>query len=264
MAEDFLGTVVVGLDGDRRPGLFDEFVHRGFAPRRCGSLRTLRLCPAGERRAATVVFDDLPDATLAKSCRELRKSFPDSGLILVGVRENDQEVKLLDLGADDVLRKDAEVGVIAARLANVVRRRCALTAASASTRVAETILTGVSAHAHIIRPQHQSVAAVPLQDVIVLKTTQGSITLDHRHVSAMVAGKDVGLTLAEFSILAKLASKPSHLFTRGELFSAFGHSLDSVSHRSLDSHVCSLRRKLGAAGKGIVTQRGLGYRLDVA
>ncbi len=79
----------------------------------------------------------------------------------------------------------------------------------------------------------------------------------------------VELTAAEFRILHFLARRPGWVFTRQQLIdTAQGDDAyvpdRYVTDRSVDVHIVSLRRKLGAAGAAIETVRGVGYRLKEA
>lgn len=86
-----------------------------------------------------------------------------------------------------------------------------------------------------------------------------------RHQITGSAGA-IELTAAEFRILHFLARRPGWVFTRQQLIDAaqgdeaFGGDR-FVTDRSVDVHMVSLRRKLGADGALIETVRGVGYRL---
>ena len=70
-------------------------------------------------------------------------------------------------------------------------------------------------------------------------------------------GEPVHLTPTEFDLLAYLAARPSRVATREELLEqVWGYDVPSGA-RTVDSHVRSLRRKLGAAG--VRTVHGVGY-----
>ncbi len=74
-------------------------------------------------------------------------------------------------------------------------------------------------------------------------------------------GKPVDLTLTEFRMLQLLARRPGWVFTRYQIIDAVQGEDVVVTDRSVDVHIVSLRKKLGAAGKYIETVRGVGYRL---
>ena len=63
-------------------------------------------------------------------------------------------------------------------------------------------------------------------------------------------------------MLHVLARRPGWVFTRNQLLTASQGEDVSVTERSVDVHIVSLRRKLGAYGDAIETIRGVGYRLQ--
>jgi len=66
--------------------------------------------------------------------------------------------------------------------------------------------------------------------------------------------------LTEFKILRELASEDSKVVSRLEIQTrVFGEG--KLSNRSLDVHVCALRKKVKARGLEIDSVRGVGYRL---
>lgn len=86
----------------------------------------------------------------------------------------------------------------------------------------------------------------------------GAIALDAEARSVEVEGAPVELTRVEFDILAALMRRPGSASTRRALVEA---ALEQGSERTLDVHVSRLRRKLGAAGRQIVTVWGIGYKI---
>jgi len=66
----------------------------------------------------------------------------------------------------------------------------------------------------------------------------------------------------EFALLRRLAAQPTRVFSKEELLRAVWGHRSSGRTRTLDSHACRLRQKLGAHGdRYIVNVRGVGYRL---
>src|SRR5262249_3616531 len=91
-----------------------------------------------------------------------------------------------------------------------------------------------------------------------------SIHLDLSSREARVRGKEVGLTRAEFNLLAAFLRSPGRAFSREELAAAaFGPEYDALD-RTVDAHVMRLRRKIEAApGRPlIVTVHGVGYKFS--
>ncbi|MEA2572534.1 MAG: hypothetical protein QOI24_4535 [Acidobacteriota bacterium] len=87
------------------------------------------------------------------------------------------------------------------------------------------------------------------------------VTLDRDRHEARVGGESLRLTPTEFRLLETMLRRPNRTFTRQQLVdAAFGEDYDGLE-RTVDVHVKNLRRKLGEAGKAIVTIFGVGYKL---
>ncbi|MDZ7641481.1 MAG: winged helix-turn-helix domain-containing protein [Desulfurivibrio sp.] len=69
------------------------------------------------------------------------------------------------------------------------------------------------------------------------------------------------MTLTEFKIIKMLAKHLVGSFSRHQIIKQVRDHKRNISPRTVDAHVCSLRRKLGSAGDMIQSIRGLGYRL---
>ena len=88
----------------------------------------------------------------------------------------------------------------------------------------------------------------------------GGIVIDRVRREIRVNGETVTATPTEYRLLEALARAPGRTFTRQELVErAFGEDYEGLD-RTVDVHVMNLRRKLGDAGKAIVTVFGVGYR----
>ena len=86
------------------------------------------------------------------------------------------------------------------------------------------------------------------------------VNLDQHTVS--IDGKDVALTYKEFELLKLFLSNPGIAFTRDLLFSkVWGEDFCGES-RTIDTHILTLRQKLGPYGDAIKTVRNVGYRLE--
>ena len=75
-------------------------------------------------------------------------------------------------------------------------------------------------------------------------------------------GEAVQLTPMEFKLLQTLASRPGRVFRRGELLDCTVGTSVIVTERNIDTHIKSVRRKLGERGAQIETVRGIGYRFS--
>jgi DNA-binding response OmpR family regulator len=86
------------------------------------------------------------------------------------------------------------------------------------------------------------------------------ITVDRASHEVRVGESAVAVTPTEFRLLDALARSAGRTFTRQELVErAFGAEYEGLD-RTVDVHVMNLRKKLGEAGKAIVTVFGVGYR----
>ena len=93
------------------------------------------------------------------------------------------------------------------------------------------------------------------------------IAIDTAARRIAVHGKALDLTPTEYGILAALARRPGHVFSRAQLLDVAreGNASLDVTDRAIDSHVKNLRKKLDAVLPGVDAIHsiyGLGYRFD--
>ncbi|MET8829858.1 response regulator transcription factor [Streptomyces sp. NPDC004610] len=175
--------------------------------------------------ADLVLMDlELPDLDGLEVCKAIR-SVSCVPLIVVTARGSELDRVLgLQAGADDYMVKPYGFRELMARIDAVMRR------VSTQRRLGKKIDYG---------PLH--------------------IDVNSREVS--LDGRDVELTRKEFDLLCLLASHPDTVIPRKRLLQQVWG--DSWSRRTVDTHVSSLRAKLGASG-WIVTVRGVGFKLGHA
>ena len=90
----------------------------------------------------------------------------------------------------------------------------------------------------------------------------GPLEVDPPSREVSVRGVRVELSQKEFSLLRTLVSDPTRVFTKEELLRGVWGFRALGSTRTLDSHACRLRHKLGAHGdRFVVNVWGVGYRL---
>jgi DNA-binding response OmpR family regulator len=90
--------------------------------------------------------------------------------------------------------------------------------------------------------------------------TIGALELDPQTRRVTVAGDPVHLTPTEFDLLRVLAARPGAVLTREQLLAEVWGWRDGSGHRTVDSHIRGLRRKLGAGR--VRTVHGIGYALE--
>ena len=90
----------------------------------------------------------------------------------------------------------------------------------------------------------------------------GDLEVDPAGREARLRGELVELSGKEFALLRALAAEPTRVFTKQELLRDVWGFRAMGATRTLDSHACRLRQKLGRAGdRFVVNVWGVGYRL---
>lgn len=89
------------------------------------------------------------------------------------------------------------------------------------------------------------------------------LEIDTRARSVRLEGESVTLTQREYSLLVHLAADPERVFTKDELLGAVWGDRSFAATRTLDSHACRLREKLGRTGDRawMINVWGVGYAL---
>jgi len=192
------------------------------------ALRTARL------KAPDLIVLDLmlPGVDGLEVCRRLKSDDATRPIPIVMLTAKGSEADIvagLELGAADYVTKPFSPRVLLARLRAVLRRGDESDDGDKSLRVGDLMV-------------HQG-----------------------RH-QVTVGDAPVELTATEFRILLYLMRRPGWVFTRQQLVEAAQGDdayLDDryVTDRSIDVHMVSLRRKLGACGEYVETVRGVGYRM---
>jgi DNA-binding response OmpR family regulator len=88
------------------------------------------------------------------------------------------------------------------------------------------------------------------------------IEIDEARHEVLAGDRSVTLTAKEFDLLAFLARNRGIVFSREKLLDRVWGYERPVDTRTVDSHVKSLRQKLGDSGAVVKTVRGVGYKVD--
>ena len=185
----------------------------------------------GLRKAQTLLPDliildlMLPILPGLEVCRELRagEKTRDIPIIILSAKaEEMDQVVGFSLGADDYVTKPFSVKVLLQRIKAIQRR---FDAAGEPVDVSEHL----------------------------------SVRIDRVRHRAYVEGRELDLTPTEFRLLECLVRQPGRAFTRHQLMDAAIGDGAIVLERTIDVHIKTLRRKLGAMDL-IETVRGVGYR----
>jgi DNA-binding response OmpR family regulator len=162
-------------------------------------------------------------------CRAIRPERPDLWIIMLTVRHQEADrLTGFQSGADDYVTKPFSLRELVSRIHVGVRRR--------------------------------SQGRAP--DV---RVAFGDIEVDLPARRVLRAGTPIDLTPKEFDILALLISRAGVVVSRDEFLDQVWGKEVYVTHRTVDTHLSSLRRKIEADPESpalIVGVRGVGYRFD--
>jgi two-component system phosphate regulon response regulator PhoB len=89
----------------------------------------------------------------------------------------------------------------------------------------------------------------------------GDFILDEKKHQVSVKGEEIQFTTMEFKLLLYLARRFGQLQSKAEILKQVWGYDDSVSSRTVDTHVQRIRRKIGSMRYHLETIRGFGYRL---
>jgi len=159
-------------------------------------------------------------------CRRLRSDVRTAGLpiLLVTSGGANDRVVALEAGADDSLARPFGLRELVARLKAILRRSS-------------------------VRP--------PPEELL----QAGDLVIDIGRHLVTFRGRPLSLTMAEFSILRFMATRPGRVLRRAEIIQeALGKNTDGLS-RTIDVHMAAIRRKLGRNANFITTVRGVGYKI---
>ena len=165
----------------------------------------------------------MPDTNGFDVLRRIRQQSRTPVLMLTARGDTHDRIQGLELGADDYLPKPFDPAELVARIRAILRRAAP-----------------------------SSISALTVGD---LELDGGSRTVRRR-------GLPVDLTTVEFDLLATLMRAAGSTVSREDLVRTVLRREFSPFDRSIDTHVCNLRRKLGPAeggGERIKGVRGAGY-----
>jgi len=152
-------------------------------------------------------------------------AFAQLPVIVVSAKNSEEDiVRLLELGADDYLTKPFGMKVLLAKIPVLLKR---------------------------VQAEEQNELA-----------SYAEIAIDEVNHQAFVAGEEVTLTNKEFELLLLFVNHPRRVFTRNQLLSTVWGYDTEVYSRTVDSHISTLRKKLGDAGRLIKSIAKIGYKVE--
>ncbi len=203
------------------------------------------LAAAREHDPDLIILDlMLPDADGFRVLRELRAEGRETPvLVLTALGDESDKVRGLRVGADDYVTKPFGLMELLARVDALLRR---------AARPA---------------PAVPAAPAVPNGGAAHDTTTFGDVTVCAATHAVTRDGAPVALRPKEYELLVALLRRGGAVATRHELLREVWGYDESVTSRTVDTHMAELRRKLerdAANPRHLLTVRKTGYRLDVA
>ena len=157
-------------------------------------------------------------------CEVIRQKSDVPVIMLTALDGEEDQIRGLDLKADDYITKPFSMPVLLRKIAAVLRR---------SSR------------------QNDAQRTMDYKD----------LTLDLDRYKVYAGGESIGLTPREFEILRELLANRGRILTRQNLLQTIWKYEFFGEERIIDTHIKNLRKKLGTADY-IETIRGVGYRID--
>ena len=170
----------------------------------------------------------LPDMSGLEICKKIRgESFSDkvSIIMLTAKGEEVDRVVGFELGADDYVVKPFSVRELMLRVSSILKR---------------------------------SKEKASNDEKIVI----GDIEINLASHRVFISEIEVELTAKEFELLKYLTERNGRIQTRESLLEHVWGYNNSVTTRTVDTHIKRLRSKIGEVGTRIETVRGVGYRFN--
>jgi len=143
-------------------------------------------------------------------------------IFLTAKDQEKDEIKGLELGADDYIPKPASMNLVLAHVQSLLRRR-----GSSSNWL-----------------------------------HHGNVYINRDSREVIVNNQNLELTATEFELLQLFMDNPKRVFSRQEILEHISNDDKYVFDRTVDVHIKNLRLKLGEGGELIKTYRGMGYGLN--
>jgi two-component system alkaline phosphatase synthesis response regulator PhoP len=161
------------------------------------------------------------------ACRAIRniKELEKTLIVFLTARDEDHiQIKTFEAGADDFISKPIKPKVLISKIKSLLRRFD-----KSDEKPTETLIFG-------------------------------NLIINKERVMVSVNDRMIVLPRKEFELLYLLATKPSKVFSREEIFANVWGSDVIVGQRTIDVHVRKIREKMGI--DVIFTVKGLGYKFE--
>lgn len=180
-----------------------------------------------------ILDHNLPDIKGSQVLSRLRADAKYADLpvvFLTAISSEDNIISAFDMGADDYIEKPFSVNILLRRVKAILNRY-----------------------------QEKSIASSFSSRNVLVK---GDLEVDFDSYKVKILGNNLEITLMEFNILKELLKADGKPLSRESLIQRI-NGTNSVTERTIDVHICAIRKKLNTYGKTIETIRGVGYRLHI-
>ena len=165
----------------------------------------------------------LPDLSGVDVCRMLTEQYNIPIVMLTAKSDESDKLKGYEYGADDYMTKPFSPKVLLAKVNALLRRTF--------SEPADALNAG---------------------DITVVSSSR----------QVYVEGEEIALTHMEYELLHLFMTNPGQVFTREQLLNRiWGYEFEGTS-RTVDTHIKTLRQKLGSEGRHIVTLIRSGYKFE--
>lgn len=225
-----MANILIVEDEKNMQDIICEYMHRGghtcfTADDGVDALMLLKNNPM-DLMVLDIMMPHLDGFSVCKMAREM-SSLPI--IMLTAKSDEDDKLKGYEYGADDYMTKPFSPKILLAK-ANALLRR---TSAAPADTISNTLRAGK----------------------IAISPAAHKVFLD---------GTEIALTHKEYELLYFFMSNPEQIFSREQLLNRiWGYDFEGNT-RTVDTHIKTLRQKLGSEGKSIVTLIRSGYKFEVA
>lgn len=184
-----------------------------------------------------IMMPHLDGFSVCKAAREM-SSLP----IIMLTAKSDEEDKLkgYEFGADDYMTKPFSPKILLAKTNALLRR--------ASVNFTDTV-DGTQGNSY--------------SEALRNTLSAGKIEIRPAAHKVFLDGSEIALTHKEYELLHFFMSNPEQIFSREQLLNRiWGYDFEGNT-RTVDTHIKTLRQKLGSEGKSIVTLIRSGYKFEV-
>ena len=231
--DDFMANILIVEDEKNMQNIICEYMHRGghtcfTADDGVDALMILKNNPM-DLMILDIMMPHLDGFSVCKAAREM-SHLP----IIMLTAKSDEEDKLkgYEYGVDDYMTKPFSPKILLAK-ANALLRRTSGTITDLGNNTLGKMISA------------------------------GKISVNPAAHKVFLDGMEITLTHKEYELLHFFMSNPGQVFSREQLLNRiWGYDFEGNT-RTVDTHIKTLRQKLGSEGKSIVTLIRSGYKFEV-